>query len=57
MLDEQNDVMARSNSNVTTSLAGNTATSPAGMTVAGVSIGVVHQDCRLKNIARASECP
>jgi len=56
-LDEQNYLMATSNSNVTTSLAGSTTTCPAAMTVAGVSIGVVHQDCRLKNTSRAAECP
>lgn len=56
-LDEQNYLMTTSSSSSTSSLAGNTAVCPASMTVSGVSVGVVHQDCRLTNTARATECP
>jgi Tfp pilus assembly protein PilV len=56
-LDEQNYQMATSSSSTTTSLAGSTSACPSAMTVSGVSVGVVHQDCRLANAARGSECP
>jgi hypothetical protein len=56
-LDEQNYLMATSNSNSASSLVGSTTVCPAAMTVSGVSVGVVHQDCRLNNTARATECP
>lgn len=46
-MDEQNYL-------VTTSAAG---TCPSAMTVAGVSTGVLHQDCRLANPSRATACP
>lgn len=56
-MDEQNYQMATNNSNGHSSLAGSTSACPSAMTVAGVSVGVVHQDCRSANTNRATECP
>ena len=56
-LDEQNYLMSTSNSNASSSLAGSTSACPSAMTVTGVSVGVVHQDCRSANSTRAAECP
>lgn len=33
------------------------ASCPAAMSVAGVSVGVLHQDCRSSNANRATDCP
>lgn len=46
-IDEQNYLLVRDNSGVC----------PAAMTMSGVSIGVLHQDCRSTNAARATACP
>lgn len=56
-LDQQNYLLATTNSNTGSSLAGSTSICPSSMTVAGVSTGVVHQDCRSNNPQRATECP
>lgn len=47
-IDQQNYRIASGNS---------TATCPASMTLANVSIGVLHQDCRPNNVNRATDCP
>ena len=56
-MDEQNYQVATHGASPTSSLAGSTTACPSGMTVTGVSVGVVHQDCRLANPSRATECP
>ena len=56
-LDQQNYLLTTSSSNSSSSLAGSTSVCPSSMTVSGVSRGVVHQDCRSANAARATECP
>lgn len=56
-MDEQNYQVATNNSNSATSLVGSTTACPSAMTVPGVSVGVVHQDCRSANPSRATECP
>jgi Tfp pilus assembly protein PilV len=57
-LDEQNYLLATTNSNTNGSLAGNTSVCPSSMNLAGVSRGVVHQDCRgSTNGNAATECP
>lgn len=57
-LDEQNYLIATTTDNTNASLAGTTGVCPSSMTVAGVSRGVVHQDCRgARNPNAATECP
>jgi Tfp pilus assembly protein PilV len=56
-LDQQNYRLATHNSGSSSSLSGSTSACPSAMTVSGVSTGVVHQDCRSANSARATECP
>jgi type IV pilus modification protein PilV len=56
-IDEQNYLVATSNNNTNGSLAGSTTVCPSAMTVTGVSVGVLHQDCRSRNPSRATECP
>ena len=57
-MDEQNYLITTNNSNsASTLVGGNNSACPSSMTVAGVSTGVVHQDCRSANSARATECP
>ena len=61
-IDEQNYQIVTSSSTSTSSLAGTVTTAcpntgAQNMTVAGVSVGVVHQDCRSLNPSRATECP
>jgi Tfp pilus assembly protein PilV len=56
-IDEQNYLVTTSNNNTNGSIAGSTTACPSAMTVAGVSVGVVHQDCRTRNPARATQCP
>lgn len=56
-MDEQNYQVATHGASPASSLAGSTTACPSGMTVTGVSVGVVHQDCRLANPSRATECP
>ena len=64
-MDEQNYQVVTSSSVVASSLAGLTTACPAAMTVTdttvtpsrAVSVGVVHQDCRVQNPNRATECP
>jgi Tfp pilus assembly protein PilV len=55
-LDQQNYLLTTNNSNSSSSLAGTTSACSAA-TVSGTSTGVVHQDCRSANSARATECP
>jgi hypothetical protein len=55
-LDQQNYLLTTSSDNSNSSLAGTTSACSAA-TVSGVSTGVVHQDCRDDNNARATECP
>lgn len=55
-MDEQNYQIVTSGSNAAISHAGSTTQCPAAMTVTGVSVGVVHQDCRTQNPNKASEC-
>lgn len=56
-MDEQNYQIVTSAIASSASLAGSTTACPAAMTVAGVSVGVVHQDCRTQNLNKAAECP
>jgi Tfp pilus assembly protein PilV len=56
-IDEQNYLVTTSNNNTNGSLAGSTTVCPSAMTVTGVSVGVLHQDCRSRNPSRATECP
>jgi Tfp pilus assembly protein PilV len=56
-MDEQNYQVVTNTSPAATSFVGSTTACPAAMTVTGVSIGVVHQDCRSANASRATECP
>ena len=61
-IDEQNYQIVASSSTSTSSLFDTVTTAcpntgAQNMTVAGVSVGVVHQDCRSLNPNRATECP
>lgn len=57
-MDEQNYQVVTSGDLTSGSIKGFTGpTYCPAMTVPGVSIGVVHQDCRALNPARATECP
>ena len=56
-MDEQNYQIVTSGSTSTSSQAGSTLACPSAMTVTGVSVGVVHQDCRTQNVNKATECP
>lgn len=56
-MDEQNYQVVTNTSPAAISFVGSTTDCPAAMTVAGVSVGVVHQDCRATNPSRATECP
>ncbi len=56
-MDEQNYKVVSSTDTTAGSITGSTTACPAAMTVPGVSVGVVHQDCRALNLARTTECP
>lgn len=63
-MDEQNYQVVTSSNSTTSSLAGSLTACPAAMTVTdttttpsrAISVGVVHQDCRLANPSRLVEC-
>jgi prepilin-type N-terminal cleavage/methylation domain-containing protein len=57
-LDEQNYLLTTTSNNTNGSIAGSTSACPSSMAVAGVSRGVVHQDCRgSRNSNASTECP
>jgi type IV pilus modification protein PilV len=64
-MDEQNYQMVTSGNTTAASLAGSLTACPSAMNVTdtsvspsrAISIGVVHQDCRVQNPNRATECP
>ena len=63
-MDEQNYQVVTSADSSTSSLAGSLTACPSAMTVTdtstspprAISVGVVHQDCRLANPSRLTEC-
>jgi type IV pilus modification protein PilV len=57
-LDEQNYLLTTTSVTTNGSIAGTTAACPSSMNLAGVSRGVVHQDCRgSRNTNAGTECP